>query len=58
MPKTVSFCLWTKKNRVIFELIYKIIVDYQNKDIDFSLKEIFETLKSEFKDYWLISLLQ
>ncbi len=53
-----KFLPMDRENRIIFELIYKLIVDIQNKNIEFSLENAFEVLKSEFKDYWLIALLQ
>ena len=53
-----KFLEMDKNNRILFELIYKLIVEIQNKDVDFNLKDAFDTLKSKFKDHWLIALLQ
>jgi len=55
--KNGEFIIMNKESRIIFELIYKIVVDIQNKDIDFDLKETFKVLNLQFPDYWLIKFL-
>lgn len=46
-----------KENRIHFELLYKSIVDIQNRDLDISLKTALEIFSSELKNYWLIETL-
>ena len=45
-----------KENRITFELIYQLITDIQNRDVDFELKEALETLQSYLGHYWLINI--
>ncbi|MBL1208202.1 3'-5' exonuclease [Geminocystis sp. GBBB08] len=52
--KNGQFVMMDKQNRVIFELIYKLIIDIQEGDLDVNLKEAIATLISEYKSYWLI----
>jgi DNA polymerase III epsilon subunit-like protein len=49
-----KFVLMEKKERIDFELIYKLITDIQNGDFEINLVFALEVLISEFKNYWLI----
>jgi DNA polymerase III epsilon subunit-like protein len=46
-----------KGGRLSFELIYKLITEISNKDVDFDLKLALHTLEAHFKKSWLIQLL-
>jgi DNA polymerase III epsilon subunit-like protein len=49
-----DFLIMDKGDRLNFELIYDLIVDIKNKDLDVDLKTALHLLSQEFKDYWLI----
>jgi Cdc6-like AAA superfamily ATPase len=51
-----QFIYMDKENRITFELIYKLIVDIQNKDFDVDLEHALATLESIMNDYWLIQI--
>ena len=52
-----SFLTMDRDNRINFELIYKLIVDIQNRDLEISLEEALPIINSHFKNYWLIEKL-
>lgn len=43
-------------NRVTFDLIYQVISDVQNQEVEFSLKQALDVLTSHYSDYWLIKI--
>src|SRR5919199_592060 len=53
-----SFILMEKDDRINFELIYKLVIDIQEKDEEFDLKKALQVLMSELNDYWLIKVFQ
>lgn len=52
-----QFMVMNQENRVIFELIYKMIVDIQEQDLEVDLETAISMVISEYKDYWLIQKL-
>lgn len=46
-----------KEGRLSFELIYRLITEIANKDVDFDLKLALSALEVHFKKSWLIQLL-
>lgn len=52
--KNGEFVMMEKQNRVIFELIYKLIIDIQEGDLDIELEHAIAILISHYKSYWLI----
>ncbi|NCO75971.1 MAG: 3'-5' exonuclease [Cyanobacteria bacterium] len=52
--KNGEFLMMDKQNRVIFELIYKLIIDIQEGDLDVQLNHAIATLIKEYKSYGLI----
>ncbi len=54
--KNGRFELINKDNRLNFELIYRIIIDINEKDLDVSLETALPILSSQLKDYWLFKL--
>ncbi len=52
-----SFSTMDQENRINFELIYQLIVDIQNRDLDISLEKALPIIKSHFSNYWLIEKL-
>lgn len=53
-----KFVLMQKDDRVNFELMYKLIVDIQNHDLEVNLITALKVLQSEFSQDWLIQTLQ
>ncbi|MBL1178046.1 MAG: AAA family ATPase [Pantanalinema sp. GBBB05] len=47
-----------QSNRVTFELIYQLISDIQNQEVEFSLKRALDVLTTDYSDYWLIKVLK
>jgi len=47
-----------KADRINFELMYKLIVGIQNRDLAVDLKSAMDTLESYLKEYWLIKIFQ
>ena len=52
-----EFIVIGRENRINFELIYKVIVDLQNKDLDLALETALPILNSYFQNYWLTKIL-
>lgn len=52
--KNGEFVMIDKQNRVIFELIYKLIIDIQEGDLDVQLNDAIAILIKEYKSYGLI----
>lgn len=46
-----------RDGRISFEIIYKLITEIANKDVDFELKLALSALEAHFKKSWLIQLL-
>jgi hypothetical protein len=51
-----QFIYMDKDNRLTFELIYKLIVDIQNKDFEADLAAAIKTLDATIEDYWLMDI--
>ena len=51
-----QFLYMDKENRITFELIYKLVVDIQNRDFEVDLEQALTTLESLMEDYWLIQI--
>ena len=49
-----DFLIMDKGDRLNFELIYDLIIDIKNKDLDVDLRTTLHLLSQELKDYWLI----
>ncbi|MEZ5673354.1 MAG: hypothetical protein R3E08_13635 [Thiotrichaceae bacterium] len=45
-----------KEERLSFELIFKLITEIENKDVDFDLQSALLALEAHFKQSWLIKL--
>jgi DNA polymerase III epsilon subunit-like protein len=56
--KNGSFMMIDRSNRVIFELIYKMIVDINQGDLEVSKKDAIAVLREKYNSYWLIEKLQ
>jgi hypothetical protein len=52
-----EFIIMGRENRINFELIYKAIVDLQNKDLELPLETALPMLSSYFQNYWLTKIL-
>lgn len=48
-----NYIFLDKDQRVIFELIYQMIVDIQNKDLEVNLVEALDLFLITYRDYWL-----
>jgi len=51
-----QFIYMDKEDRLAFEIIYKLIVDIQNKDFEIDLRQALKTLDSLMGHYWLIKM--
>ncbi|MDM8568353.1 hypothetical protein QUF50_02325 [Thiotrichales bacterium HSG1] len=51
-----QFIYMDKEDRLMFELIYKLIVDIQNRDFVVNLQSALKTLDSLMSHYWLIKM--
>ena len=51
-----SFMYMEKADRINLELVYKMVVDIQNKDFEIELSEALKALESLMSDYWLIKI--
>ena len=47
-----------KQDRLRFELSYALILEVENRDIDYSLAEVLRALEHYLADWWLLGLLQ
>lgn len=45
-------------SRIDFELIYQLVVDLNNQDLDIPLTEALKIIIEQFSSYWLIKLLK
>ncbi|MEA5512353.1 exonuclease domain-containing protein [Crocosphaera sp. UHCC 0190] len=52
-----KFCIMEKEDRIQFELIYKVITDIQNRDLEIELEQALRFLLSEMTESWLIKTL-
>jgi hypothetical protein len=52
-----KFSIMEKEDRIQFELIYKLITDIQNRDLEVELSEALDFLLTEMQDCWLIKAL-
>ena len=52
-----SYWTFNKDNRITFELIYQLIIDLQNKDLDLEIGKAMDTIKYYFANYWLVKIL-
>jgi hypothetical protein len=48
-----EFIFMDKEERITFELIYQMIIDIQNYDLEVTLTEALDTVLFEYRDYWL-----
>jgi hypothetical protein len=42
-----------KEQRIIFELVYQMIVDIQNRDLEVNLSEALDIVLFDYRNYWL-----
>jgi len=52
-----NFLIMEKSDRIDFELIYKLITDVHNRDLEIELEEVLSSIISLFKDCWIIKVL-
>ncbi|MDM8560514.1 hypothetical protein [Candidatus Parabeggiatoa sp. HSG14] len=51
-----QFFYMDKEDRLTFEVIYKLIIDIQNKDFEIDLQQVLKTLESIMSHYWVIKI--
>ena len=51
------FQIMEKEDRINFELIYKLITDIHNRDLEMELEEALSSIVVIFKDCWIIKIL-
>ncbi len=47
----------SKTDRIRFEVIYKIITDIQNRELDISIESVIKVIKHLYNDFWLLKLI-
>ena len=52
-----KFQIMNKENRVNFELIYQLVIDLHNKDLDVPLVQALKIATEQLQSYWLIKIL-
>lgn len=52
------FYFMKQKDRLDFELVYKLILDIHNRDLDIDLELALKYLMTNFKDFWLFQWLR
>ncbi len=52
-----SLKILTKKDRIRFEVIYKIITDIQNRELDMKLESVIKVIKHLYNDFWLLKFI-
>ena len=52
-----KFQIMNKENRINFELIYQLVIDLNNKDLDVPLVQALKIAIEQFQSYWLIKIL-
>jgi len=52
--KNGSFMIVTRNDRILFELIYKMIVDINQEDLEVNIAEAIAFFIEKYDDYWLI----
>ena len=53
-----QFKIMNQESRINFELIYQLVVDLNNQDLDISLTEALKVIIDRFSSYWLIEILK
>jgi hypothetical protein len=53
-----SFLTMDNEQRLDFELIYRLIIDIQNCDLEINLEDAIQCIQLELKDCWVCKLLQ
>jgi hypothetical protein len=48
-----NFIFMDKEQRIIFELVYQMIVDIQNRDLEVNLSEALDIVLFDYRNYWL-----
>lgn len=51
------FVWMDQRDRVTFDLIYRLISDVENREVEFSLSNALQALISDYSNYWLIQIL-
>ncbi|WP_139786784.1 ATP-binding protein [Desulfamplus magnetovallimortis] len=52
-----SFIIMERENRILFESLYRLVTDIQNRDVDMDIEDAIKVIKKLYSDYWLIRLL-
>lgn len=52
-----EFIIIDQDNRLKFELIYQLVIDIQNRDLEVEIEDALAALKSYFHGYWLTKVL-
>ena len=52
-----KFQIMNKDNRIDFELIYQLVIDLHNKDLDVPLVQALKIATEQFQSYWLVKIL-
>ncbi|HKK90535.1 MAG TPA: hypothetical protein VJ936_03990 [Desulfobacteraceae bacterium] len=52
-----TFQIMDRENRIVFETIYRLITDIQNREVDLDTAQAVRVLRQMYRDYWLIKLI-
>jgi len=53
-----TFIFVEREDKIIFETFHQIVEEYNNKDLDFELKDVFSALFKTYPDFWLTKILK
>jgi hypothetical protein len=53
-----DFLIMQKDNRVTYETIYQLIIDFKNRDIDISIDDLMYSICNKFTSFWLCKLIE
>ncbi len=48
----------SKEDRIRFEVIYKIITDIQNRELDLNIQSVVKVIKHLYNNFWLLKLIE
>ena len=51
------FCMMEKEDRLDFELLYKLVTDIYNRDLEIDLEKALSIVKIELQNSWLMEIL-
>ncbi|MBF0200622.1 MAG: hypothetical protein HQK66_04790, partial [Desulfamplus sp.] len=53
-----GFIMMDRENRILFESLYRLVTDIQNRDVEMDLEDAVKVIKKLHSEYWMIKLLK